>query len=170
MHVLSSPQTVVGPTNTYTDVAVDSQFERVLPRLANDIITLHATYIHEHSDLDAFFDSGNASIVSHNLNTFQVNAVYHFGYRYVPSFGYFVTTGTADQLLYAPAPLSGSANGDPRSQGYLFNFTYWPVQNVRLAAQYTGYTRFNGAPFNYDGSGRNAADNNSLYLYLGLIF
>lgn len=170
MHVRSSPQTVVGPANTYTDVAVDSQFERVLPRLANDILTVHATYIHENSDLDAFFDSGAASLVSHHLDTFRVNAHYHFGYRYIPSFGYFITTGTADPLLLAQAALTGSGNGSPRSQGYVLNFTYWPVQNVRLAVQYTGYTEFNGARFNYDGAGRNAADNNSAYLYLGLIF
>jgi hypothetical protein len=29
--------------------------------------------------------------------------------------------------------------------------------------QYTGYTKFNGAKNNYDGEGRNAGDNNTLY-------
>lgn len=170
MHVRSSPQTVVGPTNTYTDVAVDAQYERVLPKLANDIVTIHTTYIHENSDLDAFFDAGTASLVTHHLNTFRVDGVYHFGYRYIPSIAYFVTTGTADPLLYPANPISGSNNGDPKNAGFLLNFTYWPVQNVRLAAQYTAYTEFNGMSSNYDGFGRNASDNNSLYLYVGLIF
>jgi hypothetical protein len=170
MHVRSTPQSIIGPTNSYTDAAVDAQFERVLPRLANDILTIHTTYIHESSDLNAFFDSGAASVVSHDLNTFRVNGVYHFGYRYEPSVEYFITTGTADPLLYAPAAVNGSANGNPKNAGFLLNFTYWPVQNVRLAAQYTAYTQFNGAGSNYDGFGRNASDNDSMYLDLNLIF
>jgi hypothetical protein len=170
MHLRSTPQTIIGPTNSYTDVAVDSQYERVLPSLANDILTVHATYIHENSDLNAFFDAGSASVVNHHLDTFRINGIYHFGYRYDPGIEYFVTTGTADPLLYAPAAVSGSNNGNPKNEGFILNFTYWPVQNVRLAAQYTAYTQFNGAGTNYDGAGRNASDNNSMYLYLGLIF
>ncbi|HEV2389048.1 MAG TPA: hypothetical protein VGS20_17540 [Candidatus Acidoferrales bacterium] len=170
MHIRSTPQAIAGPENTYTDVAVDSQFERVLPTLANDLLIFHATYIHEHSDLNGFFAAGSAGVVPHNLNTFRVNAVYHFGYRYVSALGYFLTTGTADPVLYAPADLQGSRTGSPRNEGFVANFTYWPVQNVRMAVQYTGYTEFNGARFNYDGAGRNAGDNNSLYLYVGLFF
>jgi hypothetical protein len=30
--------------------------------------------------------------------------------------------------------------------------------------QYTNYTKFNGASSNYDGNGRNAKDNNTLFL------
>jgi hypothetical protein len=32
------------------------------------------------------------------------------------------------------------------------------------------YTKFNGARNNYDGSGRNASDNNTLYLLAWLVF
>lgn len=170
MHVRSTPQAVTGPENTFTDFAFDSQFERVLPKLHDNLISLHGTYIRENSRLNADFAAGTASAIPHHLNTFRVNAVYHFGYRYAPAFGYFVTTGGADPLLFAPAPLTGSRTGSPNSKGYIANFTYWPVQNVRLALQYTGFTEFNGAGANYDGSGRNAGDNNSMYIYLGVIF
>jgi hypothetical protein len=34
-----------------------------------------------------------------------------------------------------------------------------------VGLQYTAYTRYNGAHDNYDGFGRNARDNNSLFLY-----
>jgi hypothetical protein len=170
MHVSSTPQSVSGPTDDYTDVAADAQWERVLPMLANDLLTIHGTYIHESSNLNATFASGGASLVGHGLNTFRVNGEYHFGYRITPSFGYFGTTGTGDALLYAPAALIGSRTGSPESQGFVANLTYWPVQNVRLALQYTAYTKFNGASSNYDGMGRNASDNNSLYLHLGIIF
>jgi len=170
MHIRSTPGAITGPENIYTDLAVDAQFERVLPRLHNNLISLHTTYIRENSRLNADFASGAAGFDAHSLNTFRVNAVYHFGYRYAPAFQYFMTTGVPDPVQFAPASFSGSANGSPNSKGYILNFTYWPVQNVRLAAQYTGFTQFNGAGTNYDGFGRNAGDNNSVYLYLGLIF
>jgi hypothetical protein len=172
MHMRSTPQAVVGPENIYTDNAVDAQFERVIPKWHDNLITLRGTYIRENSTLnaDVAASPSTASFAPHHLNTYRINAVYHFGYRYAPAFEYFVTTGTTDPLLFAPAAITGSANGSPNSKGYIMNLTYWPVQNVRLAVQYTGYTQFNGAGTNYDGSGRNASDNNSVYLYLGLIF
>jgi hypothetical protein len=37
---------------------------------------------------------------------------------------------------------------------------------MRVGLQYTTYSRFNGASDNYDGFGRNARDNNSLFLYV----
>ncbi len=158
MHMSSTPGGIVGPEDVYTDVAVDSQFERVFPSLANDILTVHTTYIHENSDLNATYDAAGANFVNHHLNTFRVNGVYHFGYRYEPSLEYFVTTGTTDPTLYG----DGTNYGSPNSAGFLLNVTYWPVQNIRLAAQYTAYTKFNGAGTNYDGTGRNASDNNSM--------
>lgn len=172
MHVRSTPQAITGPENIYTDNAVDAQFERVIPKWHNNLVTLRGTYIHENSKLNADVAATppGANFLLHHLNTFRANAAYHFGYRYTPAFEYFVTTGTTDTALFAPAPITGSANGSPNSKGYILNLTYWPVQNIRLAVQYTGYTQFNGASTNYDGSGRNASDNNTVYLYLGLIF
>jgi hypothetical protein len=40
-----------------------------------------------------------------------------------------------------------------------------PFANLRLGAQYTMFTKYNGATTNYDGNGRNASDNNTLYLF-----
>ncbi len=39
-----------------------------------------------------------------------------------------------------------------------------------LALQYTLYTEFNGARRNYDGFGRNASDNNTLYAVFWIAF
>ena len=57
-----------------------------------------------------------------------------------------------------------------RSEGFISNVSYWPYQNIDLAVQYTNYTRFNGGTTNYDGSGRNASDNNTLYLLARFVF
>jgi hypothetical protein len=170
MHVSSTPNAVAGLRDSYTDVAMDWQYERTLPRFANDILTFHGTFIHETSNLNATFNSGAAGAVPHHLNTFRTDVVYHAGFRLAPAIGYFVTSGTADAQMFAPDPLSGSRTGSPRGSGITANLTYWPVMNIRLGAQYTHYLSFNGAASNYDGSGRNAHDNNSIYLLAGFVF
>ena len=82
----------------------------------------------------------------------------------------FQTTGNSDALLYAPAAVTGSNNGNPDTAGYIAQFGYWPVQNIDLTVAYTGYTKFNGASTNYDGANRNASDNNTVYVALWLNF
>ncbi len=176
MHMKSTNSAINSGTNDlydgYTDWAFDTQYDRTLFR--KDVLSLRGTYIRENSNL-----ASSASVPSsaggplasqggHHLNTFMSNAEFHFGNRYSGSFGWFITQGTADTTLYSLA--TGSANGDPRSAGYIANVSYWPWQNLQLAAQYTGYTRFNGAANNYDGSGRNASANNTVYLDAKFLF
>ena len=76
----------------------------------------------------------------------------------------------ADPILYAPAPVTGSALGSPNSSGFIGQAGFWPMQNIELTAAYTAYTKFNGASHNYDGAGRNASANNSVYVALWLNF
>ena len=73
-------------------------------------------------------------------------------------------------MLFPAGSVTGSANGSPTGAGYIANFSVWPWQNLQLAAQYTGYTRFNGGSTNYDGSGRNASANNTVYLDIKYLF
>ncbi|MEO6876271.1 MAG: cytochrome C, partial [Opitutaceae bacterium] len=47
---------------------------------------------------------------------------------------------------------------------------FWPQSNVKLSLQYTAYGKFDGAHTNYDGSGRSARDNNTLYLEAWIVF
>ncbi len=157
--------------DSYTDWAVDTQYDRTLFR--KDVLSLRGTYIRENSNLASSASvppptGPLASPGEHHLDTFMANAEYHFGNRYSGTFGWFITQGTADTTLYSLA--TGSANGDPRSAGYIASVSYWPWQNLQLAAQYTAYTRFNGAANNYDGSGRNAGANNTVYLDAKFLF
>lgn len=164
LHMKSSPGTVVGPTNGYTDWAVDFQYNRTIPQFKKDVLSFRGTYIRENSSLNASFAAGGAALVPHHLNTVQTNVQYHFGSRFEGTAGFFNITGTADPLLYAQAPVFGSANGSPSSTGYIIEGSWWPQQNFKFGVQYTGYTRFNGQGTNYDGAGRNASANNSVYL------
>ena len=45
-----------------------------------------------------------------------------------------------------------------------------PWANLKLGIQYTAYTQFNGGGKNYDGFGRNAGDNNTLFLFAWMAF
>ena len=172
MHMKTTPQNITGLEDGYTDWAFDTQYDRTLFR--KDILSLRGTYIRENSQL-AFSCNQNppaAAVCGHHLNTFMANGEYHFGNRYTGTFGWFITEGTADMNLYPAGAVSGSANGDPRSAGYIANVSYWPWQNLQLAAQYTGYTRFNGGSSSYDvtPNGRNASANNTIYLDAKFVF
>lgn len=167
MHMASFPGAISGPTDNYTDIGPDVEYDRTIGR---NVLSFRGTYLRENSTLDASSASGAASPGNHHLNTGNANVEYHYGNRLSGALGWFLTSGTADAVLYAPAAISGSANGSPRSEGYIANFSYWPVQNVDLSFQYTGYTRFNGGSTNYDGSGRNATDNNAAYILARFVF
>ena len=170
MHVKSSPGAITGPTDSYTDWAFDFQYDRTLPQFKNDVLSFRGTYIRENSSLGASFAAGGAAQPGHHLNTLQGNAEYHYGTKLSGTIGLFHVTGTTDPLLFPPALVFGSATGDPHSNGYILNVSWWPEQNIDLAVQYTGYTRFNGGGTNYDGTGRNAGANNAVFLLGRFVF
>jgi hypothetical protein len=170
MHMKSSPNAITGPMNGYTDWAFDFQYDRTIPQFKNDVLSFRGTYIRENSSLGATFGAGLASLIGHHLNTVQGNVEYHYGTKLSGTAGLFDITGTTDPLLYAPASVLGSANGDPHTNGYILNVSWWPQQNVDLAVQYTGYRRFNGGETNYDGAGRSAGGNNAVFLLARFVF
>jgi len=154
-------------TDKYTDVAFDAELQRPL---GNNDLTIAGTWIHESRSLGASVDSGFASVASQTLNTFRARATLHVNQAYAFTVGPFFTTGTTDPVLYAPASVGGSATGSPNSSGVIGEVDWNPWMNARLSLQYTLYTKFNGAGSNYDGSGRNASDNNTLYGIVWLMF
>ena len=168
IHVQATPDAVTGPKDGYTDFAFDTQIDRTMFR--TDVLSFRATYVRENNDLLATLAAGSASQAKHHLNTVLANAEYHIGNKYTGTFGWFHTTGTSDPTLFPSGAITGNLNGDPRGSGYIANVTYWPWQNLLLGAQYTGYTRFNGSANNYDGAGRNANANNTVYLDAKIIF
>jgi hypothetical protein len=167
IYVSSYPGGVTAPTDTYLDPAIDLQYERPF---GVDLLTVHTTYIHERSDLNGTFAAGGVAEASHHLNTFRADATYHLRSRYTFTLAGFSTTGSADPILYAPAPVTGSLLNSPNSNGFIGQAGFWPLQNVELSAAYTAYTKFNGASHDYDGSGRDASANNSIYVALWLNF
>ena len=170
MHVKTTPNGITGLMDGYTDYAADFQVDHKIPQWRNDVVSLRGSFIRENSSLQATISALGAEPIRHHLNTAQANLEYHYGTKLSGTVAYFNITGTNDPLLYAQAPVSGSVNGSPQSNGYLLNLSWWPVQNVDLAVQYTDYLRFNGAQTNYDGAGRNASSNNTVFLLARFVF
>lgn len=165
MYAAMNPGTITTPysgQNTYLDTALDAQYERYF---GDNSLVLRSTYIHEKQTLDASYSVGAVSNRTNTLNTFRVNGTYHFGSSKSLSLAYFNTSGSSDALLYASGAGTGFANGSPDTTGYIAQATYLPWQNVQVGVQYTGFTKFNGASSNYDGVGRSASDNNTVYVY-----
>jgi hypothetical protein len=167
IHMKSTPGAVTGPEDSYTNFGPDIQYDRTFGK---DVLSVRGSYVRENSALVASADNGNANPGPHHLNASNANVEYHVGNRYSGTFGWFLTNGTTDINLYPQAAVTGSANGNPRSAGIMANVSYWPVQNLDLAVQYTDYTRFNGGTTNYDDAGRNASDNNTVYLLARFVF
>jgi hypothetical protein len=150
-----------GPTNRFTDTALDAQYQY----LGDDhIFSAQTTWVHESQSLDASFGAGVSANQTNTLNGFRIGGSYYYQRRYGAGLGFFETSGSTDAIRYAPANVTGSATGSPDSRGWMAELDYLPWQNVKFALQYTAYTKFNGASTNYDGSGRNASDNNTIYL------
>jgi hypothetical protein len=104
------------------------------------------------------------------VRVFRLNSSYYPKVWLGLTLGYFQTTGTSDTLRYAPAPVSGSANGSPKTNGFIGELDFNPWQNTRLGVQYTAYDKFNGGKANYDGFGRRASGNDTLYLLAWMVF
>jgi hypothetical protein len=160
-NVSGANQPVGSPVDGFRDAAVDGQYQFI-----GDVhvFSLQTTFIQEHQTLDSSFAQGVASNPSDDLKTVRLGASYYFHRKYGGALGAFSTTGSQDQLLYQPAPVFGYAANSPNSRGWLGELTYVPWQNVKVVLQYVGYTQFNGASMNYDGSGRSAKANNTTYL------
>jgi hypothetical protein len=159
-----------GPTDRFTDTAFDAQYQFIGQK---HIFTAQTTWIHERQDWDASFPMGSTANSSDYLDSFRIN----FNYYYRANLGtvggtirYFTTSGSNDPMLYSPSEVSGSNSGNPDSRGFLFELDYLPVDNIRLSVQYIIYDKFNGGRSNYDGFGRDASDNNTLYFLVWLVY
>jgi hypothetical protein len=104
------------------------------------------------------------------LNTFKVNASLFLQKGCAFTLGYFTMNGDKDAGIYGPSSVDGSLNNQPNSNGIMAQVDLIPWQNTQFSLQYTYYNKFNGATKDYDGFGRNAADNNTLYLLVWINF
>jgi hypothetical protein len=166
------PDPSVPEEDRFNDVGFDATYQYTSDD-ARHGVSANFNVIHEKQTLDASFDAGAAASNSNHLNTVSLDVTYAYQQTWAASAGLFNTSGSTDMGLYAPGPMSGSLTGSPDTRGYIIQLEYVPFGkldsfarpwlNVRVGLQYTGYSRFNGADNNYDGFGRSASDNNTLF-------
>jgi hypothetical protein len=152
-------------TDSYTDIAFDATYQFVAhpERSTSDMVSLHALYLHEHSDLPA------SRIVlgtfgSNSLSTLRLDVTYAIAATYSATVQRFQSSGSLDPVFW------DTASGRPDSRGWILELDYVPWGkpdsplawlNGRLALQYIAYERF-------DGDSAAASDNDTLLLSLTL--
>jgi hypothetical protein len=150
-----------GNADHFLDLAADAnwQFSFNPRRVTGDVISAHATFIHEDQNLVASTLAGN-SLPQGYLTTARADVSYSIGATVTPSVQIFTTNGSVNPSYWA------TPNGKPDSTGAIAEIAYVPWGkpdsfikwgNLRLALQYVVYTRFDGATLH-------ASDNDTLYL------
>lgn len=171
MNTKLRPDPSLPDEDRFNDLGFDATYQYVND--SGHAVSADFTVIHERQSLDASFAAGSAANNDNHLNTVSLDVTYAYQQTWVASTGVFNTSGSTDMGLYAPEAGAGSLTGSPDTRGYIVQLEYVPFGkldsfgspwlNVRVGLQYTGYTRFNGSGSNYDGFGRSASDNNTLF-------
>ncbi len=168
MRIHQFPTGITGGTDRFADLGFDAQYEREAGKV---LVTGHATWLREQQAFDASEAAGAVSVSPAELRTWKADIGGFVPTRRLgATLGYFAVSGTSDATLFAPAPVTGSATGSPNSSGFIGQIDFNPWLNTRFSAQYVLYNKFNGGNTNYDGSNRNASNNNTLYLLAWLVF
>jgi hypothetical protein len=185
----SDPSTV----HRYRDLSLDAQYQYLLDPHAWTAQFVCSRETHDYPAAQVgqavpFVDShGNAlplTSASDHTRLLRAKLSYVYQARYGGSASLFDLSGssntanqtsgydpvtlaiTSDPAAAAPSTrVNGSLAGSPATRGATFEGFWMPLQNLRVGLQYTAYAKYNGARDNYDGFGRSARDNNSLFLY-----
>ncbi len=181
-------------THHWRDTSIDAQYQYLLDphSVTAQLVYSHSNHRFPDSLAGqpvAFVDPlGNAlanTNASDTTRLLRAKLTYVYRAKYGGSVGFFNLTGstntanqtsglspdtltvTSDAAAAAPSQrVGGNLTGNPATRGATLEAFWTPVQYVRIGAQYTAYSKFNGASTNYDGFGRNARDNNSLFIYV----
>jgi hypothetical protein len=158
-------------TDSFTDIGVDTQYQY----LGNPhTVTLRASWIHENRNLGASQALGLADNSRDVLRTLNASVSYMYDHTWSLTAGRISIGGTADPALY------GTFTGSPNSGGWITEIAYlpfsnggpsfWPWLNMRIGLQYTLWDKFDGASTNFNGNGRNAHNNNTIFAYAWVMF
>lgn len=157
-----------GPADTFTDYGFDSQYQYLA---TTHKVTVRASYIYERQSWNAGFPLGNSAVPYGNLKSLNFNGSYVYGDNWAFQAGYILTNGNNNSALYAvDGPSGDQLTASPKTSGYTLEVNRKLTQNIQLTAQYQGFYYFNGLRHNIDGMGRNARDNNTLWLTVFFAF
>lgn len=166
------PGQMSGEEDKYNDIGIDASYQHLGDR--EHIFTFNSAFIHEDQNLKASLVTGTAENQHNNLSRFDIGGSYFYQQTYGLSLAHFDIRGSLDSGLFAVSdPDVSSATGKPDSSGWVIQADWTPLGkagawgapwiNLRVGLQYTLYDKFNGAAHNYDGFGRDARDNDTLF-------
>lgn len=160
----SDAEDMSSPTARFTDYGIDGQYQYILDP---HVVTAMFSYTHEKQRYaDALWNTSNPEYLgafansSNTLDYVRAKLTYVYQAKYGAALAYSSIRGSSDSILYSnPAAVPNSRLWAPE--------VFWnPVQYVRVGVQYFMWNQYLGAKSNYDGNGRNAKDNNTLFLYV----
>ena len=177
-------------THRFTDLGLDAQYQYLLDPHS---VTAQVAYMHNQTRYSAaqanqpvdFFDSNGNPLANtnstDNSHVLRAKVTYVYQAKYGGSLGLFnlsggtntanVTAGYDDNGTLIKTDGAGSnLSGSLTTRGATLEGFWTPIQYLRVGLQYTAYNRYNGASKNYDGFGRSASDNNSLFLYAWMAY
>ncbi|MDE2604603.1 MAG: cytochrome C [Burkholderiales bacterium] len=192
----NDPLNPTDPTTLHhtRDILFDTQYQYLLDPYSFTAQLVYEHSTHHYPDglanqsvsfVDVF---GNALPVTNSedsTNLLRAKMTFVYQAKYGGSVGFFNLTGstntanqtsgyspdtgtvTSDPNAQAPSTrVSGNFSGNPATRGTTLEAFWTPIQYMRVGVQYTAYSKYNGAATNYDGFGRNASDNNTLFFYV----
>ena len=173
---LKPNRTGPGENDNYTDVGLDASYQFLGYR---HTATVNAAWIDAVGAPRRLQRLGNAGKAGHDLDDLTLALIYYYRQTYGATLALFDIFGTKDTTLYGPGAIGGSRNGNPTRAGSRSRPTGCrsvsrtplnPYLNLKLGAQFTHYFEFNGSSSNYDGSGSDAGDNDTVFLFAWLGF
>ena len=171
-----------GFTDRYTDVGADASWIKMLK---SGTVTFNGRYTHENQSLDGSCALGMAdgsiplvprsTCADNSLDEVRADASYYWHNAVGVTVGAFDVTGSRNSIVYGDftalrpnsSGLQFQVDGTPFGRS---GSPLGPRFNMRVGAQYTMYRQFNGSRFNYDGTGRDAADNDTLRVFTWIAF
>jgi hypothetical protein len=172
-----------GLSDHYSDIGVDASWIKSIG--SSDTVTVNGRYTHERRSLLASCALGMADgsiapgplggCADGSLSEVRGDISYYWRNKIGATVGVFNLTGSRNPAIYQNSP-----DGRPDSTGLLLQLDATPFSGpnspfgqrfaARVGIQYTAYSRFDGASSDYDGTGRNASDNNTVRVFSWIAF
>lgn len=188
-HVYPDPADPTGPTNSFRDIGLDAQYQYLLDphsftgtvSYIKERISYADSLANQPAPLDPDGSLGlNLPLTNatDTLKMLRIKGSYVYHAKYGGTLSFFDVRGSTNSALQSSAndpnnpgqvigpSVTGNLSGNPATRGFTTEIFWTPVQYARVGLQYTWFNKFNGAGNNYDGFGRNASDNNALFLYV----
>lgn len=145
-----------GAADRFRDLGIDAQYQFLGG--GDWAATVHAYRIKERTDWRATATAHDSPAM--RITSSRMSADVIWRNKAQATVGAWRTRGDADFTGL------GTVSGRGDTSGRMFELAYMPIENLRIGLQRTQYSTFAGLSANYDGAGRNAASNNTTYLYV----